>query len=298
MKKLLLLPILFITLTSLAQIRDTIQYKSGLAITGTVKKEIPNMHKGLPGFAASAGIFDNKRQTTRGFLQFDLSFIPKGSKVNWARLTLYATRYDVGFNNSKLMRITSSWNANTVTWNTQPTVTKRGQVSLGIVASYEVYKNINVTNLLQQMVDSPETSFGFEMKLDSESRTDWREVQFKAHSNSTSSLNFPKLVFEYTPPSLQPEVSSVAVGNGYSTEMTIYPNPCNKAFNCNIRSADPENMTLSVMDMLGRTVYRQSVNASSLQLRVNLPTISAGTYFVVLQDSKNETVVSQQVQVN
>ena len=80
--------------------------------------------------------------------------------------------------------------------------------------------------------------------------------------------------------------------------MTIYPNPCNKAFNCNIKSADPENMILRVMDMLGRTVYSEPVNTSNLQLRVNLPASSAGTYFVVLQNNKNETVVSQQVQVN
>ena len=57
-------------------------------------------------------------------------------------------------------------------------------------------------------------------------------------------------------------------------------------------------MFLKVIDMLGRTVYTQPVNASNLQTQISLPSSSAGTYFVVLQDNKNATIVSQELQVN
>jgi len=298
MKILLLLPSLLIALTSLAQTKLTIQ--SADEKCAHVATDARNVSLRDDGFSASY-LFEGGSTfvTIRSFLQFDLSSIPTRSFVNWARLSLFAVGQNFGSNTSLLRRITSSWDPATVTWNTQPSTAVRGTVRLPMSTSaQEDYKNINVTNLLQVMVDSPNTSFGFALRLDTDERGNKsRNIEFispifgKVHYN-------PKLVMEYTAPGMQPAVTSMSVDlSGASIEMNIYPNPCDKAFNYNIKSTSTEKMNLRVIDMLGRTVYSQPVNTSSLQMRVNLPSSSAGTYFVILQGN-NGTIVSQEVQIN
>ena len=148
------------------------------------------------------------------------------------------------------------------------------------------------------MVDSPTTSFGFSIKLDTETANKTIVMLFYSPAFNKPQYN-PKLVMEYTRPGIQQKVTTMSFDlSGSSTEMNIYPNPCNGVFNCNIKSSSADNLTLRVIDMLGRTVYSQLVNTTSLQTRINLPSSSAGTYFVVLQDDKNATIISQQIQVN
>lgn len=156
-------------------------------------------------------------------------------------------------------------------------------------------------DLVQAMVDSPATSFGFAIKLDTEfgkTGADFVKVTFYSAGQLMLHKD-PKLVIEFTAPGLQKQEVTLSVDlSGHEVEMNIYPNPCSGIFNCDIKSAANENMTLKVMDILGRTVYSRPVNSSDSRLRVNLPPVSTGSYFVILQDDKNETLVSQQLQVD
>ena len=222
MKKLILLPVLFISFFSLAQTKLTIQSlgeKCASVVSGDRNAAI-----GDHEFRASRD--EGFLGTLRSFLKFDLSSIPQGSFVNWARLTLFGDVFgDVVPNSFVLRRITSAWEPATVTWNTQPSTSKRGQVHLpSSTESAETYKNINVTNMVQAMVDSPATSFGFEIKLDTEFRTS-RAIIFGSPGDG-SKPHCPKIVIEYTAPGMKQAVTSMAVDNGSSTEMMIiYPNP-------------------------------------------------------------------------
>jgi hypothetical protein len=308
MKKLLLLPCLFIALFSVAQIKLTIQSR-GLENDASVNSSSPDLNLGTitqQDFVAEADFFldGTPDGVKRSFLSFDLSSIPVGSKINSAKLSLFANIYtpdgQLGYNSSKLRRVTSAWNRGKVTWNTQPATTKHGQISLANSTDRnENYKEISVANLVQVMVDSPATSFGFAIKLDTENQPPTRIMDFSAPLNGYPSQMIyphliPKLVIEYTAPGLErQEVTTLSVDlSGSSTEMNIYPNPCYGIFDCNIKSASTNNMTLRVIDMLGRTVYSRPVNTSSMQ-RVNLPSSSVFTYFVILQDYIGASIVSQ-----
>lgn len=116
----------------------------------------------------------------RGMMDFDLSSIPADATVLGAFLSLsasgpvdnlgYVTSVgSMGLNACKLVRITSAWNDNTVTWNTQPTTSAVNAVSLA-QSSYTLqnYLNIDVTALVQDMVAAPGNSHGFMLKLDNE----------------------------------------------------------------------------------------------------------------------------------
>jgi len=115
MKNLLFVSFLFIALSSLAQTKLTIH---------SADKE-KCVRLGSNGFIDRGGFFEafyasSNQDTVRSFLQFDLSSIPQGSRINWAKLSLfYYIAFQDGLNSSKLRRITSPWDPNTVTWRTQ-----------------------------------------------------------------------------------------------------------------------------------------------------------------------------------
>ena len=116
MKKLILLPFLIVAFASFAQTKLSIQSASEKC--ATVRTDGRNTAWGDIGFyAATLPGDDGTVRTFRSLLQFDLSSIPQGSFVNWARLTLF-TEDAVGGGTFLLRRVTSAWDETTVTWNT------------------------------------------------------------------------------------------------------------------------------------------------------------------------------------
>lgn len=141
--------------------------------------------------------------TGRTLLEFDLSAIPAGAIINSAELSLYGYTSVSngshsslsGSNESYIQRVTTSWNENTVTWNTQPSVTTAGQAVLAqSTFSPQDYLNIDVTAMVQAMMTSGNN--GFMLRLATESY--YRRMIFGSSDNSNSALH-PKLVINYTP---------------------------------------------------------------------------------------------------
>jgi PKD repeat protein len=61
-----------------------------------------------------------------------------------------------------LQRITSPWDEQTTTWNTQPAYSETDQVLLpSSNSSYQDYLNIDVTNLVIEMHNQPDQNYGF-----------------------------------------------------------------------------------------------------------------------------------------
>lgn len=115
----------------------------------------------------------------RGVMEFDLSSIPAGSLVQSARLSLYnnphSSEYNgehaslSGSNLAVLRRIIEPWEEDLVTWNNQPGSTHENEIYLReSIDPHEDYRYINVTRLVQDMIDHPEESFGFLFKLQRE----------------------------------------------------------------------------------------------------------------------------------
>lgn len=300
MKKIVVLSFFFTTINTFAQTKLTIQ--NGNEPWGVVYNDDRNgvvTNQGLGAGRTNAGSRTGDFYTIRSYLQFDLSSIPVGSKVNSAKLNLFGggSFFDLGPNSALLRRVTSAWNPATLTWDNQPSSALRGTVRLAMSTVFsQDYKNINVWTLVQAMVDSPSTSFGFSIRLDTDTRGSTnRVIAFNPPGDPHKS---PKLVIEYTPPGMNPAVTSMSVDViGTTTAMSLYPNPSNGTFNCSIKSDASDAMILRVMDMLGRTVYEQPLASSIQKLNVKLPIGSSGTYLVILQDNSG-TVVYQRMLVN
>ncbi|MBK7241741.1 MAG: M36 family metallopeptidase [Flavobacteriales bacterium] len=144
--------------------------------------------------------------TTNALMEFDMSSIPIGSSVQSADLSLYGNPTSVdgghstlsGSNASKLQRITSSWNEQTVTWNNKPTVTTAGEVSLAeSSAPFEDYLGIDVTTLVHDMVLDPSISHGFQFSISSPDH--YRRMIFSSSDHPDSQL-WPELKVCCVPP--------------------------------------------------------------------------------------------------
>jgi gliding motility-associated-like protein len=151
-----------------------------------------------PDFLATAWTSGGTPVVSRSLLYFDFSGIPTGTTVVSANLDLYHyfSPYNVGHstldgsNAAKLYRITTNWDEHTVTWNTAPAYTTVNAVSLPASLSSSDNYSVNVTTLVQDMINNPTNSFGFFFMLDSEFY--YRSMLF-ASSDQSNPLLHPKL---------------------------------------------------------------------------------------------------------
>ncbi len=116
----------------------------------------------------------------RCFVGFDLSTIPTNAVIDSAFFSLYFSQIfldtypgfvtgHVGANSLAIKRITSSWTALGITWNTQPSTTDTNQLLIPVATNErQDYPKINVKNMVADMVANPLTSHGFMIKHQTE----------------------------------------------------------------------------------------------------------------------------------
>ena len=109
---------------------------------------------------------------TRSVFEFDLSVIPPGAEILDAKLSLYWANnssnqiYNHGENQTYLRRITTPWEEYQITWNNQPATTTQNQVILKSSTSpTQDYEDIGVRPLIEDILQNPDESFGFMIKL-------------------------------------------------------------------------------------------------------------------------------------
>jgi hypothetical protein len=220
--------------------------------------------------------------TNRALIAFNLSSIPVGSTVLSAKLNLYAfTDFTIapfqdghyGNNQSKLSRIATSWNENSVTWNTQPTVSALNETILNqSTAPNQDYLNINVTALVQDMVDNPNSSFGFRLELVNEVAT--ANLSF-CSSEFSNTAKQPSLLLEYRLPTAS--VSEMDV-----SQFTLFPNPTEQMLNLRFEnSAAKRNFV--IYDMQGRAVLLS--NAEQQETAIDISNLASGSYTIMVQDA-------------
>lgn len=138
----------------------------------------------------------------RSLIDFtDLQSIPQGTVVTYAYLSLYGVPSSAaislgsyGTNACYVQRVTSSWDENTVTWNTQPTTTTTNQVTLpgsgGVQWNYNVI-DLNITSMVQDIINLPPAQrYGFLIRLQGESY--YRSMIFASSDNADASKH-PRL---------------------------------------------------------------------------------------------------------
>jgi hypothetical protein len=228
----------------------------------------------------------------RSLVRFDLASIPSGAEIVSATLSLYCARGGeegnhfgfFGSNKAWIERVTSPWNENTVTWETQPATSSRNRVLVsGSTSVTQNYTGINVQTLVQEIVDDPSRNFGFMIRLQGE--TVYRKLVFASSDHPTAALR-PKLsvVYRVTEPAQVAEAPS-ETGVSFTQILKIFPNPAREAVNIAINSSNDDLAFVSIYDLSGREMADQTfqLKEGKNQFRFETGTWPRGLYMVIVK---------------
>jgi hypothetical protein len=212
----------------------------------------------------------------RCLMEFDMSAIPAGTAISSATLSLFANPSPVnangiamqGANESVLQRITDPWNEMTVTWNNAPATTTQNQVIIPVSADQSYNAVLDVTYMVQDMINSPSSSHGFLIKLITE--TYYKSMIFASSDYADTSVH----------PVLQICYSTVDVGHLNSdNSIHVYPNPASQSVFVHTRGiknkiGPVEWKLFSTVGVLERT---EKISSSDQQLDIS--DLAPGIYF-------------------
>jgi hypothetical protein len=139
----------------------------------------------------------------RAYLDFNLSSIPNNAVITSATLYLYynptnSGAYTHSGNNAfSIYRLTSPWLEDTINWNNQPSIDSSVIVNVPASTSGTQNYSINVSSLIQNIVNNSAFSYGLTMRLDDESP--FNVVMFASSDHPDTSLH-PMLVVTYNDP--------------------------------------------------------------------------------------------------
>ncbi|MDQ3191756.1 MAG: DNRLRE domain-containing protein, partial [Bacteroidota bacterium] len=167
-------------------------------IDALIHSYAPNNNYGSnAAFRAVAGTIGGVPYYQRSLIKFDLSSIPCDATINDANLYLYGTNHNPASGNNSVYfhRVTGSWAESTVTWNNQPTVSTRDQLSLATTTSSTQNDVLGLTSWVQNMILLPNINYGIMMRLQAENY--YNDRYYASSDHSTTSLR-PKLVITYS----------------------------------------------------------------------------------------------------
>lgn len=206
MKSLITTSLLLISIGVFSQTELVLQPNSEEGMDARIQSNIPDQNiSSSQLFASQSGTINGDPFIDRGLLSFDVvTSIPENSLITSATLSLFAntvngghTQID-GSNESVIELITESWDDETVTWNNQPATDSTISVTLPASQnSDDDYINIDVSTLIDEMIENPNQAFGFMIKLVEE--TDRRSLQFGSSDAPDTSLR-PLLRIVYLEP--------------------------------------------------------------------------------------------------
>ncbi len=248
------------------------------ALLHGLSSQINNNYGSNGQLAASAWTFSGIPGVVRSVLEFDLSSVPNGATIDSAFLSLYAWDSNAGLgqhstlsgsNECWIQRITSSWDESTVTWNDQPTTTIINQVAMAAsTIPTQDYLDIDVTNLVQDMLDNPSSSFGFLIRLQNESYH--RQMNFASSDHDKRTLH-PKLVVNYTAATSTPEIINSDL------EFSVFPNPASNSISIILNKNLQKAFQLQITSLSGQIVYEADFHSSA---SIDVSNYSIGAYFV------------------
>lgn len=222
----------------------------------------------------------------RSLIYFDLTAYPQGTPVDDATLDLFgrgpvagtgaaATVGNTGANFCVIERITSTWLDYTVTWNTAPSYTSINSVTLPISSqTIEDYEGIDVTDMVQDMINAPSTSHGFMIRLVVEEPT--RSLFFCGNS--------------YSDPAKRPRLNLKVNTNDMVESITrlssnLFPNPVLRGQNVRLDGAFFQSVdTIDLIDTQGRLRSSTAWSGSAFIVPEDL---EPGTYVPQLRSGKS-----------
>jgi hypothetical protein len=187
---------------------------------------------------------------------------------------------NIGNNQCYLERITNSWQEYTVTWNTKPGLSSTNSVLLP-QSQYTIqdYLGIDVTQLVQDMINDPANSFGFSMRLVAEDPT---SGLFFCSTDYSDPEKFPVLKVRTCT-----DISSTNDIAEQNQTISVYPNPVNDVAHIHVSGSDAIHpLRIVLYDLSGKVVGQFNAGAiTDFSFRTN--NLSNGIYSIsVFSDEK------------
>ncbi|HUM48170.1 MAG TPA: DNRLRE domain-containing protein [Chitinophagales bacterium] len=241
-------------------------------------------HQSLTAYGWTNGGIPGRK---RILLDFDLSQIPSNAEITSAKLSLYYNPDDdiegfnvhSGDNKALIRRVVQDWDEATVTWNSLPSTTSQGQIQIpASTTPTQNYENLNVTTLVQAMIDDPNGSHGFLLRIKREQP--YRSILF-ASSDHPDESKHPKLEITYTTTLKGKKLTGTTI-----TEIQMYPNPVGDILNLNTDKFQEESVLVTITNCAGQNVYSTTISSSANEV-VSLEELPSGIYFITIQDTTN-----------
>jgi hypothetical protein len=167
-----------------------------------------------------------------------------------------------------LCRIIEPWVEEEVTWDNQPEHTSQNQVLLQASESeIQDYLDIDVTTLIQDMLDDPDNSHGLLFKLVVEEY--YRSMLF-ASTDHEDPAKHPSLEVCYSFPS--------STKDGHRKGIELYPNPACTSFVLDLGKEMKEVKSIEVLDEMGRSLLKFRIYHNLQSFDVG--GLTQGIYFV------------------
>lgn len=214
----------------------------------------------------------------RAVIDFDLSQIAPGSIIDSALISLYAFNGHsnpilqaghFGNNSVTLRRTIEQWNENTATWNNQANATTLNEVILPMSDSAnQDYINVDVTALVQDMVNNPSSSFGFKMQLVNEQKSRSLSFHSKDGADTTKYPTLRVIVNCSEPLNVKaPQTNS---------NFLVYPNPSSNQINVKFETTDARHLYIYSVD--GKLI--QSIACNTQLTQIDVSSYSKGIYLL------------------
>lgn len=184
-----------------------------------------------------------------------------------------------------LSRVISPWDENTVTYNSMPDFTTNNQVYLPISDSYnQDYIDIDVTAVVNDMINDQANSFGFLLHLESEEK--YATMSFASSDHINSALH-PELIVTGIPGyAIQSSVQKSGEKNSISdtpvlstkelkNSVRIYPNPSSSIVYIESSLASGE---ITIFDIVGMKI--QTKKFDNHMTKISVESWKKGIYIV------------------
>lgn len=216
---------------------------------------------------------------SRGLFKFDLSSLP--ALITSASLSLFAdlnwsNTPTTGTNNAGyLQRVTAPWTESTVTWSTQPTTTSSNQVIVPASTSSAQNYTLNVTTLVQEMLNNGNNGFMLSMQ----DEVNYYKALMFASSDNANSSKMPVLNITYSTVGLKK--------HELQNTLQLFPNP----------SIDYFHVTSH--ELIKKVVIHNGMGQKSLEKEINSTStfvgqdLESGIYFISVYFSDNSVATKR-----
>jgi len=223
----------------------------------------------------------------RNLMDFNIAAIPSTAFIMNAKIDLYFATNGffggghTGQNECYIARIIDPWVDTLVNWSNQPGISSLHKVNLPASTSpSQDYLNINVTQLVQDMVSNPGSSFGFMIYLQNE--MEYRSISF-ASGDHDNQLLCPKLTVTYS--------NNIGFDEPTQSELpcSIIPNPAKEELSLTVENTGIYNLKIFLPD--GRLIKETDENMiSGIVKTLNINDYKAGLYIFAITKGKETTL--------